>query len=74
MTLDLTVNLGNILAAATSIVAIIWGISRLSSHQEEFFRTLHRHEAKLNDHEDRLQDHGERLAALSPERRLERRR
>lgn len=74
MTLDLTVNLGNLLAAASSVVAIVWGISRLSSHQDELFRALTRHEHRLQDHEDRLQDHGERLAALSPERRLDRRR
>jgi len=73
MTLDLSVNLGNLLAAASSVVAIVWGISRLSSHQEEFFRTLTRHESRLDDHEDRLQDHGERLAAIAPDRRLGRR-
>lgn len=69
MSLDLSVNLGNVLTAATFVLTVVWGVAKMSNRTDEFFRTLERHEHWLGNHEDRLREHGERIAAITPERR-----
>lgn len=67
--LDLSVNLGQVLTAASFTVTVIWGVARTQTRADEFFRTLERHEDQLQSHDTKLTEHGERIAKIEPRRR-----
>lgn len=70
MPLDLSVNLGQVLTAASFTVTVVWGVARMQSRTDEFFRTLERHEDQLEAHGQIIREHGERIAHIEPKRRF----
>jgi hypothetical protein len=71
--MDLSINLGQLITAASFVLSVVWGVARMSNRTDEFFRTIKRHEETLTEHGHRLNQHGERLAAID-ERRVDERR